>query len=91
MNWSGVSVRKYSGAQPSLTGQYEQLINEDITMTNAIQGGTMTRTQRRQRLETLIAQIKSAEESQAQAAAMEQQQQTDQVRQVVDGMRGFAR
>ena len=46
-------------------------------MTNAIQGGTMTRTQRRQRLETLIAQVKSAEESQAQAAAMEQQQQTD--------------
>jgi len=85
------AVRKYSGTQPSLTGQYEQLINEDITMTNAIQGGTMTRTQRRQRLETLIAQIKSAEESQTQAAAVEQEQQMDQVRQVVDGMRGFAR
>ena len=84
------AVRKYAGNQPELTGQYEQLINEDITMTNAIQSGTMTRSQRRQRLEALIAQIKSAEESQAQAAAMEQEQQVDQVRQVVDGMRGFA-
>jgi len=85
------AVRKYAGNQPALTGQYEQLINEDITMTNAIQGGTMTRSQRRQRLETLIGQIKSDEESQAQSAAMEQEQQMDQVRQVVDGMRGFAR
>jgi hypothetical protein len=83
------AVRKYSRYQPALTGQYEQLINEDITMTNAIQSGAMTRTQRRQRLEALIAQIKSAEESQVQAAASEQAQQTEQVRQVVNGMRGF--
>jgi len=85
------AVRKYGQSQPALTGQYEQLINEDITMTNAIQSGTMTRTQRRQRLEALIAQIKSAEESQAQAAAVEQEQQMDDVRRVVDGMRGFSR
>ncbi len=85
------AVRKYAQPQPALTGQYEQLINEDITMTNAIQSETMTRSQRRQRLEALIAQIKSAEESQAQAAAMEQQQQMDDVRRVVDGMRGFSR
>ena len=83
------AVRKYSHSQPALTGQYEQLINEDITMTNAVQSGTMTRTQRRQRLQTLIEQIKSAEESQAQAAASEQAQQTEDVRRVVDGMRGF--
>jgi hypothetical protein len=83
------AVRKYAGYQPALTGQYEQLINEDITMTNAVQSGAMTRTQRRQRLEALIDQIKSAEESQVQAAASEQAQQTEQVRQVVNGMRGF--
>jgi hypothetical protein len=83
------AVRKYSRSQPALTGQYEQLINEDITMTNAVQSGAMTRTQRRQRLEALIEQIKSAEESQVQAAASEQAQQTEQVRQVVNGMRGF--
>ena len=80
---------KYAGYQPALTGQYEQLINEDITMTNAVQSGAMTRTQRRQRLEALVEQIKRAEESQAQAAASEQAQQTEQVRQVVNGMRGF--
>lgn len=85
------AVRKYASYQPALTGQYEQLINEDISMTSAIQAGTMTRSQRRQRIETLIAQIKSAEENQAQTAEMEQQQQTEQVRQVVDGMRGFSR
>src|SRR5258705_13169973 len=31
------AVRKYARYQPALTGQYEQLINEDITMTNAVQ------------------------------------------------------
>jgi hypothetical protein len=82
-------VRKYGRSHPSLTGRYEQLINEDITMTNAIQAGTMTRSQRRQRIEALIAQIKEAEESQAQAAAAEQAEEMDRVRQVVDGMRGF--
>jgi hypothetical protein len=83
------AVRKYGGSHPSLTGRYEQLINEDITMTNAIQAGSMTRSQRRQRIEALIEQIKEAEESQAQAAAVEQEQEMDRVRQVVDGMRGF--
>jgi hypothetical protein len=83
------AVRKYGGSHPSLTGRYEQLINEDITMTNAIQAGTMTRSQRRQRIEELIAQIKQAEESQAQTAAAEQAEEMDRVRQVVDGMRGF--
>jgi hypothetical protein len=83
------AVRTYGGSHPSLTGRYEQLINEDITMTNAIQAGTMTRSQRRQRIEELIAQIKEAEEAQAQAAATEQAEEMDRVRQVVDGMRGF--
>src|SRR5262249_32977615 len=63
------AVRKYSHSQPALTGQYEQLINEDITMTNAVQSGTMTRTQRRQRLQTLIDQIKRPHESQPQPPA----------------------
>ncbi|MGH6930571.1 MAG: hypothetical protein ACREEV_19820, partial [Dongiaceae bacterium] len=76
-------------SQPALTGRYEQLINEDITMTNAIQAGAMTRSQRRQRIEELVTQIKDAEESQMQAAAAEQAEETERVRQVVNGMRGF--
>jgi hypothetical protein len=83
------AVRRYGRSHPALTGRYEQLINEDITMTNAIQSGASTRTQRRQRIEELIVQIKDAEESQAQAAAAEQAEEMERVRQVVDGMRGF--
>ena len=72
---------------PALADRYQQLINEDITMTNAIQSGTMTRSQRRVRVEALIAQIKSAEENLIQASAGEQQKQLDQVRQVVEQIR----
>ena len=72
---------------PALADRYQQLINEDITMTNAIQSGTMTRSQRRVRVEALIAQIKSAEENLIQASAEEQQKQLDQVRQVVEQIR----
>jgi hypothetical protein len=83
------AVRRYGHSHPELTGQYEQLINEDITMTNAIQSGAMTRSQRRQRIEELVGQIKNAEESQARAAAMQQEEEMERVRQVVNGMRGF--
>ncbi len=58
-------------------------------MTSEIQAGTMTRSQRRQRLEALVEQIKRAEESQAEAAAIEQQQEMERVRQVVNSMRRF--
>ena len=37
----------------------------------------------------MVEQIKGAEQSEAQAAAMDQAQETERVRQVVDGMRGF--
>jgi hypothetical protein len=83
------AVRKYAGSHPTLTGRYEQLINEDITMTNAVQAGSMTRSQRRQRIQALVEQIKGAEESEAQAEAVDQAQETERVRRVVDGMRGF--
>jgi len=83
------AVRKYAGSHPTLTGRYEQLINEDITMTNAVQAGSMTRSQRRQRIQALAEQIKGAEESEVQAEAVDQAQETERVRQVVDGMRGF--
>ena len=84
------AVRVYEQANPTLTSRYEQLISEDIQMTTAIQQGGMTRSQRRSRIEELIAQIKSAEEAQAQAAATEQERQMQQIRNVVDNVRGFA-
>jgi len=84
------AVRTYEKTNPALADRYEQLISEDIQMTTAIQQKAMTRSQRRARLEDLIAQIKSAEEAQASAATADQAQQMDQVRMVVDNMRGFA-
>lgn len=83
------AVRKYSQFQPALTGRYEQLINEDISMTNAIQSGAMTRTQRRARLDALIDQIKAAEEGQIQSTTKNQAAEQEQVRRSIDSMRGF--
>jgi len=83
------AVRKYSQFQPALTGRYEQLINEDISMTNAIQSGALTRTQRRIRLDQLIEQIKSAEEQQIQANTKSKDAEEEQVRRSIDSMRGF--
>ena len=83
------AVRLYERANPAMANRYEQLIAEDIQMTTAIQQGTMTRTQRRARIETLVAQIKADEEAQVNAAAIEQARQMEQVRNMVDGVRGF--
>jgi antitoxin component of MazEF toxin-antitoxin module len=74
----------------ALAGQYQQLINEDITMTNAVQGGAMTRAQRRERLETLIAQIEEAEKQHVAANEGNAEEENKKVRQVLDGVRGFS-
>jgi hypothetical protein len=84
------ATRVYEQGNPAMKSQYEQLIAEDIGMTTAIQQGTMTRSQRRTRIETLVGQIKSAEEAQALATATEQERQMQQIRNVVESARGFA-
>jgi hypothetical protein len=84
------AIHSYAQANPSLAGRYDQLITEDMQMTAAIPQGTMTRTKRRARDQDLIGQIKSAEEQQIQAAAVEQQRQTEQLQNMVESMRGFA-
>ena len=84
------AVRRYERANPALTSRYDQLIAEDIQMTTAVQQGTMTRAQRRTRIQELVAEIKAAEEQEVQAAGVEQERQTEQVRSVVESMRGFA-
>ena len=56
------AIRAHGRSDPALAPRYEQLIAEDITMTNSIQQGTMTRAQRRARLETLIEQIRAIED-----------------------------
>jgi hypothetical protein len=84
------SVRAYGQSHPTLRGMYDQLIAEDLAMTTAIEQGTMTRSQRRARIEELVAQIKAAEEQQIESAASEQARQNDQLRNVVDNFRGFS-
>ena len=92
------AVRAYAEEHPSLGGLYTQLINEDITMTAAIQQGTLTRSERRARIEALLTQIRVAEDSQIEAANNQGQggqnpswshQERDQLRNIVEGVRGF--
>jgi hypothetical protein len=47
---------------------YGKLINEDIAMTKAIPDGTLTRSQRRARIEELLSEIRAAENAQDQVA-----------------------
>ena len=92
------AVRAYAEEHPSLGGLYTQLINEDITMTAAIQQGTLTRSERRARIETLLTEIRAAENSQIEAADNQGQggqnpswshQERDQLSKVSEGVGGF--
>jgi hypothetical protein len=92
------AVRAYAKEHPSLGGLYTQLINEDITMTTAIQQGTLTRSERRARIEALLTQIRAAEDSQIEAADNQgkggqnpnwSSQERNQLSNVVAGVGGF--
>ncbi len=85
------AVHAYIQANPPMTVSYNNLVAQDIAMTTAIQQGTMTRTQRRARIEALLQQIHEAENQQIQAETAAQSEQLQQVRSVVQDMRGFAR
>ena len=84
------SARRYGQTHQAVSSLYDQLIAEDIQMTTAIQQGTMTRSQRRTRVEQLLEQIKAAEEAQIKSATADQARQQEQLRNVVNGARGFA-
>lgn len=93
------AVRNYGKSHPAVGGYYNQLITEDILMTTALQQGTMTRTQRRARIEELVEQIKVAEEmEQIKPSAhgkdatetVDAAQQRFQLRNVVENARGFS-
>jgi hypothetical protein len=81
------AIRAYEKSNPALASLYEQLISEDIEMTIAIQQRALTRSQRRARIDALIAQVKAAEEVEMNRHTNEQAQQWEQVRQVVNGLR----
>lgn len=83
------AARTYGDTNRQLAGMYEQLIKEDIQMTTAIQQGSMTRSARRARNEQQLARIRNAEEQQIKEAATASDRQTQQIHQIVDGMRGL--
>jgi len=84
------ALRAYRNPDPAVRQQIESLVVEDVAMTAAVQQGTMTRSQRKARNLEQIEAIKALEEAQARAAAEAQTEHDAQVRQVVDGLRGFA-
>jgi hypothetical protein len=84
------AARRYIDRNPAIRGLMEQLIAEDIQMTSAIQQGTLTRTERRARVQTLLGQIRDAEQKQMQAASAQRERQAEEMGTVVEGIRGFA-
>jgi hypothetical protein len=84
------AARRYIDRNPPMRGLMEQLIAEDIQMTAAIQQGTLTRGERRSRVEQLLGQIRDAERKQMLAASAEQERHAEEVSNVVEGIRGFA-
>ena len=68
------AVGSYAKANSTIAPVYESLINSDIAMTAAVKQGTMTRSQRRARIEQLITEIQTAE-NKINAGATEKQQQ----------------
>jgi hypothetical protein len=83
------ALRAYGRSNPPLRGLYDQLIAEDISMTTAIQQGTLTRSQRRSRIEALLAQIDEAESDQIQLAEFERQRQAQQKEFLVESLRSM--
>lgn len=92
------AVNAYAKGNPSLSDLYAQLINEDIEMTAAIQQGNLTRSERRARIEELLAQIRAAEDFQIEAKDNQgsggqnpsrAQQERNHLQIVVESMRGF--
>jgi hypothetical protein len=83
------AVRAYARSNPPLAPMYEQLIAEDIAMTTSIQQGTLTRTQRRARIEALLAQIDRAEQDQILLAQFERERQAQQKQFLVDSLRSM--
>lgn len=86
------AVDAFSRSAPaSIASMYQSLINSDIAMTSAIKDGTMTRAQRRTRIEQLVAEIQSAENKQAAGSAASQQRQDQEYTNTISAIRALGR
>ncbi len=84
------AARTYARANPSMRLDYELLITEDRSMTAAVQAGTLTRSERRAKLEARLADIRAREQQQMQAAEDAAEEDQEQLTNTVETMRGFA-
>ena len=85
------AIRDHVRANPEMRERYERLIAEDIDMTAAVRAGTMTRSQRRDRLNELIAEIRAVEDMRARTELDIRQIQTLQLQQTFEGLKEFTR
>lgn len=85
------ALGSYAKANSAIAPMYESLINSDIAMTAAVKEGTMTRSQRRARIEQLVAEIQTAEDKINTAATAKQQQQTQEFNNTISAIRGLGR
>lgn len=85
------ALRVHALANPEMKTLYEQLIAEDMKMTAAIEAGTLTRRERRDRLDELIVEIKAVEDAHARRDLDIRQIQIQQLRQSFEGVKEFTR
>ncbi len=84
------AARNYARINSGMRLPYELLIHDDRTMTEQIQAGTLTRSQRRAAVETRLADIRTQEEGQLQAAQDAAEADQRQMQMTVQTLRGFA-
>ena len=73
-----------------MASMYQSLIASDIAMTSAIQQGATTRSQRKARVEQLVAQIKAAEDKMIMAAEVEQRQHAQEFNNTISAIRALS-
>lgn len=83
------ALGRYANANPAMASAYRSLVASDMEMTSAIQQGTMTRSQRKTRIEQAVAQIKAAEDKMIMAAEMEQRQHTQEFNNTISAIRAL--
>jgi hypothetical protein len=81
------AIRDHVRANPEMRERYERLIAEDSQMTAAVQAGTLTRSQRRERLNELIAEIREVEDARARSELDLRQIHTLQLQQTFEAMK----
>lgn len=83
------ATRTYARANPAMRIDYELLIRDDRRMTEAIQQGAMTRSERRAEIDARVAELKTEEERQLQAAEASDEADQQQLVNTVQTLRGF--